>query len=164
MNKIVRFVSLGIAATMLLPALAEAKDYQVRMLNNGDGVTFLAVNAGHNVESLDGMIPAGATPFKGGFNQPVTVKLTKPGLYGYKCLPHGAMGMVGPHPGRCPGQQGAIGRRRDEPARAGQEEDGRSPRPGALAEECGRRSNVRPDLPMRGLSLFRSGGTAPARG
>ena len=28
-------------------------------------------------------------------NQDVTVKFTAPGLYGYKCLPHFGMGMVG---------------------------------------------------------------------
>jgi pseudoazurin len=113
MTKTIWLASFALAAAGLLPAMAEAKDYQVRMLNKGanggmmvfepaflavkpgDSVTFVATDPGHNVESLDGMIPAGAAPFKGGFNQPVTVKLTKPGLYGYKCLPHGAMGMVG---------------------------------------------------------------------
>ena len=41
------------------------------------------------------MIPPGATPFKGRINEEIVVKLTVPGLYGYKCLPHLGMGMVG---------------------------------------------------------------------
>ena len=91
---------------------AAAKDVQVKMLNKGGGrtmvfspevvriapgdtVTFVATDKGHNAEIISTMIPAGAAPFKGKINQNVTVKFTKPGTYGYKCLPHYGMGMVG---------------------------------------------------------------------
>ena len=91
---------------------AMAKDHQVKMLNKGargamvfepalikaapgDTVTFVATDKGHNAEVISGMIPAGAAPFKGKMNQNLTIKLTKPGVYGYKCLPHYGMGMVG---------------------------------------------------------------------
>jgi pseudoazurin len=40
------------------------------------------------------MMPAGATPFKATVNQAITVKFTKPGLYGVKCAPHLGLGMV----------------------------------------------------------------------
>ncbi|GBR53571.1 pseudoazurin [Neokomagataea thailandica NBRC 106555] len=61
----------------------------------GDSVHFIAASPGHNVESISGMIPDGATPFKGDFNQDLTVKLDKAGIYGYKCNPHYTIGMVG---------------------------------------------------------------------
>lgn len=102
----------GLALAVAVASPAAAKDYQVKMLNKGPGramvfspevvkvapgdtVTFLSVDPGHNAESIASMIPAGAAPFKSKMNQNFTVKFTKPGVYGYKCLPHYAMGMVG---------------------------------------------------------------------
>jgi pseudoazurin len=94
-------------------APAEAREWQVKMLNKGsdgslmanepafiriqagDTVRFIPTNPGHNAESIDGMIPAGAAPFRGKINEEIVVRFTKPGLYGYKCLPHLGMGMVG---------------------------------------------------------------------
>ena len=61
----------------------------------GDSVHFVAADKGHNVESIDGMIPEGAAPFKGEMNKDVTVTLDKPGVYGFKCKPHYGLGMVG---------------------------------------------------------------------
>ena len=60
----------------------------------GDSVHFIATDKSHNVESIEGMIPAGATPFKGEMNQDLTVTFDQPGVYGVKCKPHYAMGMV----------------------------------------------------------------------
>ena len=102
----------GAVLAMALASPAAAKDVQVKMLNNGargamvfepalikvapgDTVTFVATDKGHNAEIISGMIPAGAAPFKGKMNQNLTVKFTKPGVYGYKCMPHYGMGMVG---------------------------------------------------------------------
>lgn len=100
---------IGIAAA----SPAEAKEWQVKMLNKGsngaamvfepaflavkpnDTVKFIATDKGHNAESIAGMFPAGARPFKGKFNEEIVVRFTTPGLYGYKCLPHTGMGMVG---------------------------------------------------------------------
>lgn len=100
--------------TLLLAAApAQARDWQVRMLNRGpdgtamafapaflaiqpgDSVHFLAADRGHNAESLPGMIPLGATPFRGRINEEIVVRFAAPGFYGYKCLPHLGMGMVG---------------------------------------------------------------------
>jgi pseudoazurin len=61
----------------------------------GDSVTFQPVDKGHDVQSIDGMIPAGATSFKGEINQPFTETFTVPGVYAVRCLPHYALGMVG---------------------------------------------------------------------
>jgi pseudoazurin len=102
----------GAAMAIALASPAAAKDVQVKMLNKGargamvfepalvkvapgDTVTFIATDKGHNAEIISTMMPAGAAPFKGKMNQNITVKFSKPGVYGYKCLPHYGMGMVG---------------------------------------------------------------------
>ena len=102
----------GVAAAIALAGPAAAADHVVKMLNKGkagmmvfepalvkvapgDTVTFGPTDKSHNAESIAGMLPAGAAPFKGKMNQPIKVKFSKPGFYGYKCLPHYGMGMVG---------------------------------------------------------------------
>jgi pseudoazurin len=60
----------------------------------GDTVHFIAKDKGHDVQSIVGMIPDGAEPFKGEMNKDLTVTLTKPGVYGVECTPHYGMGMV----------------------------------------------------------------------
>jgi pseudoazurin len=102
----------GAAAATLLAAPAMAADHVVKMLNKGaagamvfepalvkiapgDSVTFLSVDKIHNAETIPGMLPPGATPFKGKMSQSLTVQFSKQGVYGYKCLPHYGMGMVG---------------------------------------------------------------------
>ena len=105
-------IIVGAAVAMALASPAAAKDVQVKMLNKGAGrtmvfspevvkiapgdtITFVSTDPGHNAESVSGMLPPGAAPFKGKMNQNLTVKFTKSGVYGYKCLPHYGMGMVG---------------------------------------------------------------------
>lgn len=61
----------------------------------GDTVKFIPVSKGHNVETVPGMLPEGATPIDGKLNEAVTVKFDKQGVYGFKCKPHYGMGMVG---------------------------------------------------------------------
>jgi len=102
----------GAVMAVIFASPAVAKDVQVKMLNKGangsmvfepalvkvapgDSVTFIAVDKGHNAEVISTMLPAGAAPFKGKMSQNLTVKFTKPGVYGYKCLPHYGLGMVG---------------------------------------------------------------------
>lgn len=99
------------AAWAIVPA--NAAEFEVHMLNKGadkqamvfepaflkiapgDTVRFIPTDKGHDVESLADMIPAGAAPFKGKVNAEVTVTFDVPGLYGYRCIPHFGMGMVG---------------------------------------------------------------------
>jgi pseudoazurin len=93
-------------------APAIAADHDVRMLNQGaegmmqfdpqllrispgDTVHFMPTDQGHNVQSLDGMIPEGAKPFHGEIGQTLVVTFTVAGVYGYRCTPHGTLGMVG---------------------------------------------------------------------
>ena len=103
----------ALAVLALAASPAAAKEWQVKMLNKGsdgklmvfepafikvapgDTVKFVATQKGHNAESVAGMVPAGGTAFKGAINQEIVVRFAKPGLYGYKCLPHVGMGMVG---------------------------------------------------------------------
>lgn len=68
---------------------------QLVTIKPGDTVTFVATDKGHDVQSIPGMIPAGAKPFKGQLSQNDTVKFTVPGVYVYKCQPHFPLGMVG---------------------------------------------------------------------
>jgi pseudoazurin len=99
-------------ATLLVPLAGNAAEVQVKMLNRGsqgifvfepalvkinpgDSVKFVAADKGHDVESISGMLPAGAAPFKAPMSQDTTVTFTKAGVYGYKCRPHYGMGMVG---------------------------------------------------------------------
>lgn len=106
--------SFGLAVLMAISVSgqAHAAEHVVKMLNKGtagfmvfepaylkvapgDTVRFVPTDKGHNAESVTGMLPKGAVPFKGKFNEELSVKFTAPGVYGYKCLPHYGMGMVG---------------------------------------------------------------------
>lgn len=112
--RMIRVLEAIVAAMMLLgiSAAADAKEYKVAMLNSGpdgamtfspaylkiapgDDILFVAQDKGHDAQSIAGLAPGGATAFTGAISQDVKVKFTKPGLYGYECTPHFAMGMVG---------------------------------------------------------------------
>ena len=119
-------IGAALAGLVLATAPAAAKEYQVKMLNKGsdgslmvfepaylkvapgDSVKFLATQKGHNAESLPGMAPAGAASFKGKIDEEIAVKFTKEGVYGYKCLPHLGMGMVGVIQVGKPGNKAAV--------------------------------------------------------
>lgn len=111
-----RFASaLALAAAIVASGIgaAAAANFEVLMLNKGtdgktmgfspsflqvepgDTVTFIPVDKGHNTESILGMIPDAATHWKGKVDEQLVVTFTTPGLYGFKCMPHFAMGMVG---------------------------------------------------------------------
>ena len=90
---------------------AYAADFEVHMLNKGeqgamvfepaltqiapgDTVTFIPTDKSHNAESIKDILPEGAEMFKGKINETVSFTFTEPGVYGIKCAPHFAMGMV----------------------------------------------------------------------
>ncbi|HMQ94457.1 MAG TPA: pseudoazurin [Amaricoccus sp.] len=104
-------MKLALAALVLAATPAVAETFEVKMLNRGaagpmiyqpdflriapgDTVKFLATSTGHNAASIEGMAPEGAAPFKGQINEEIAFAPTVPGLYGVKCSPHYAMGMV----------------------------------------------------------------------
>lgn len=110
-----KFVAGSMAAmavpAVLAPTQSLAAEHEVHMLNKGetgnmvfepaliriaagDTVKFIPTDKGHNAETVKGMAPEGAEPFKGALSKEVDVTFTVPGVYGVKCLPHFAMGMV----------------------------------------------------------------------
>lgn len=61
----------------------------------GDTLRFKNMT-GHDTETIEGMIPEGATPWKSELGQEgFSVELTHEGAYIYKCNPHITTGMVG---------------------------------------------------------------------
>ena len=108
------FASL-IGAAVLAAAfgtVAAAADFEVQMLNKGkdgamvfepsslkvakgDTVTFVPTDKSHNAETIDGLIPEGAKPFKGQMNESVKITFDVEGAYAVKCAPHVGMGMIG---------------------------------------------------------------------
>ncbi|WP_390902366.1 MULTISPECIES: pseudoazurin [Sphingomonadales] len=99
------------AAVLAFSLPATAKDIVVHMKNQGadgamvfepsyvkaapgDTIRFQPSDASHNAETMATMLPAGATPMKGAMNKEAVLTVTKPGLYGIKCMPHYSMGMV----------------------------------------------------------------------
>lgn len=104
-------LSLAAALSTLIASSAFAEVHEVQMLNRtddarmafepsflqiaeGDTVKFIASDKGHNAETIDGMIPDGATAFAGAINEEIAVDFNTAGLYGIKCKPHFAIGMV----------------------------------------------------------------------
>ncbi len=109
MNRTIAALAIVVAAAV--PASARAAEFEVLMLNKGakgamvfepdfiaaapgDTIRFVPADKGHNVETIKGMLPAGATPVKSKFNEEVVVTFDQEGVYGLKCTPHYAMGMV----------------------------------------------------------------------
>lgn len=97
-------VAIGLAGS------AYAAEHEILMLNRGDRpmvfepefvraapgdtIRFVAADKSHNAETVAGMLPEGAEPFKGAINQEFVYTLEKEGVYGVKCAPHYGMGMV----------------------------------------------------------------------
>lgn len=100
------------AALLIFAAIpAVAANFEVHMLNKGeagtmvfepaltkvavgDTVTFIPTDKGHDAQTLKDILPEGGDTFKGPMGKEVAVTFTVPGVYGVKCAPHFAMGMV----------------------------------------------------------------------
>jgi pseudoazurin len=65
------------------------------LIEPGDTVRFAAASRLHGSKSIPGMIPAGGARWWGRMGQDVVVTFERPGVYGYKCEAHYAIGMVG---------------------------------------------------------------------
>jgi pseudoazurin len=95
----------------MIAVSAQAETFEVQMLNKGeegamvfepafvkaevgDVIRFLPTDKGHNVEDIKGMLPDGVDRFKTKFNEEFELKVEQEGVYGIKCTPHYAMGMV----------------------------------------------------------------------
>lgn len=106
-----RILAPALIAACALPALALAAEVEIHMLNKGaegamvfepsfvkvqpgDVVKFIPTDKSHNVEAIKDFLPAGVEPFKSELSTEFALTVTEPGLYGVKCTPHFAMGMV----------------------------------------------------------------------
>lgn len=111
MVKVIGKAVCTVAALTLLSMPALAEDFRIEMLNKGkdglmvfepsflkvapgDKVTFVPTDKTHSAETVKGLIPDGAEPFKGKVNEEISSSFTVPGAYLIKCLPHMPMGMV----------------------------------------------------------------------
>ena len=100
------------ALVLALAGTAFAAEHEVHMLNKGeagmmvfepayvkaepgDVIRFVPTDKSHNVESIKEILPEGVETFKSKINEEYALTVTEPGLYGVKCTPHYAMGMVG---------------------------------------------------------------------
>jgi len=107
----IRELKIAAVLGLALTGAAWAETVEVQMLNRGDAgtmvfepafvriapgdsVRFVATDRGHNAETIEGMLPEGATPFSGAINEELTVTFDETGLFGVRCTPHYAMGMV----------------------------------------------------------------------
>jgi len=61
----------------------------------GDTIKFVPTDPTHQSQSIDGMVPAGVEGWEGKINEEVEFVVPTAGVYGYKCVPHYAAGMVG---------------------------------------------------------------------
>ena len=104
-------LAIGIGFLTMVAAMVNAAEIEVKMLNKGgdgqkmvfepaliranvgDTITFLPTDKGHMAASMKGMMADGGK-FKGKTNKPVSYVVTAEGLYGVKCTPHMANGMV----------------------------------------------------------------------
>lgn len=101
----------GAGLTASFAFAAGAADFEIHMLNKGkngamvfepagikiaegDSITFIPTDKSHNAETVKGLIPEGATPFKGKVNEIIKVTFDMPGAYAVKCAPHVGMGMI----------------------------------------------------------------------
>ncbi|MDV4169616.1 pseudoazurin [Rhodovulum sp. FJ3] len=99
------------AALVLTATVAGAETFEIQMKNKGeagvmvfepafvkaapgDVIHFVPTDKGHNVESIDGMLPEGVESFKTKFDDAFELTVDAEGVYGVKCTPHYSMGMV----------------------------------------------------------------------
>lgn len=67
---------------------------RVMAVEVGTTVKFQSTDRGHNSAAVEGMIPEGVEEWNGKINEDIEVTFDTPGVYGYKCTPHVASGMV----------------------------------------------------------------------
>ncbi|MEO1487985.1 MAG: plastocyanin/azurin family copper-binding protein [Pseudomonadota bacterium] len=61
----------------------------------GDTIKFVPTDPTHQSSSIESMVPAGVEGWEGKINEEVTYVIPATGVYGYKCVPHYAAGMIG---------------------------------------------------------------------
>lgn len=61
----------------------------------GDTIKFVPTDPTHQSASIADMLPEGVAGWEGKINEEISYVVPKPGVYGYKCTPHYAAGMIG---------------------------------------------------------------------
>ena len=84
----------GPAQTHTINAEARAFNPDIVYIQPGDTVAWINMTS-HNSVSIAGLIPAGASPWRGQLGENLKVTLTVEGIYGYVCEPHIGFGMMG---------------------------------------------------------------------
>ncbi len=104
--KIMKIVSKIAALSVLLVSFnATAEDHVVAagattfnpmhlFVQPGDTVQWVNMTI-HDTQSMDGLIPEGAEPWKSNIGQELKITVTAEGVYIYKCNPHFPNGMAG---------------------------------------------------------------------
>ena len=104
-------IGVGVLIGLFFAGLGWAEEIEIKMLNKGeegkmvfepsfvkvnkgDTIIFLPTDKGHMAASIKGMIPKGAKSFKSKINKKFKYTLKEEGLYGIRCTPHYANGMV----------------------------------------------------------------------
>ena len=99
------------AFVLALAGAGFAAEHEVHMLNKGesgtmvfepayvkaepgDTIHFIPTDKSHNVEAIKDILPEGVEVFKSKINEEYVLTVNEAGLYGVKCTPHFAMGMV----------------------------------------------------------------------
>lgn len=79
------------------PESGELQVFKPRLVTAkvGDTVKFVPADPSHNSASIADMLPEGVRGWNGDIGREVSFVVPKPGIYGYKCTPHYAAGMVG---------------------------------------------------------------------
>ena len=106
-----RYLLAAVTTLGLSAGMAFAAEHEVKMLNSGeagtmvfepafvraepgDTIRFVPTDRSHNVEGIRGMLPEGVEPFRSKVNEEYVLTVEQAGVYGVKCTPHFAMGMV----------------------------------------------------------------------
>ena len=84
----------GAAQTYTINAEARVFNPDIVYIQPGDTVQWINMTS-HTSTSIDGLIPAGATPWQSKLGENLQVTLTVEGVYGYYCQPHIGFGMMG---------------------------------------------------------------------
>ncbi len=104
--KIIKIVTKLAAMSVLLVSFnATAEDHVIAARATSFSPMHLFVQPGdtvrwtnmtiHDTQSMDGLIPEGAEPWKSNFGQELQITVTAEGVYIYKCNPHFPNGMAG---------------------------------------------------------------------
>jgi len=84
----------GPAQTHTINAEARVFNPDIVYIQPDDTVAWINMTS-HNSISIDGLIPTGATPWRGQLGENMKITLTVEGIYGYVCEPHIGFGMMG---------------------------------------------------------------------